>query len=563
MIRPLIPTAILLCLPLVAVGAADDPTYNRDIAPIIYGHCVSCHHPGGVGPFALTNYREVKKRAQQVQDVTGDHSMPPWKPEPGHGDFVGKRRLADDQVALIARWVSTGAAEGNAADLKVKAEWKDGWQLGEPDLIITMPETYTLPADGHDVYRNFVIPSPTAEDRFVSAIEVRPGNAAVHHAFVKFDRNGSAKRLDAKHSGTGYPGMNAGAGVDSPAGTFASWQPGDTPRHGPADMSWVFPKKTDLVLQMHMRPTGKEEKIRPQIGFYFSKTPPTRTPFVFCIRSTTIDIPAGDKAHVVESSYTLPVDGEVLALLPHLHYLGKEAQAWAALPDGSRRELLLIKDWDFSWQGAYRYEKAVPLPKGTVVTMRYTYDNSAENTDNPNQPPKRVTFGLESTDEMGELWLQFLPGNDADMRTLQRDYVVNYAFPDELDRLKTTVERNPADAASRADLAALYLSGGQPDKARSEAERALVDDPDNARAHSVLGHYWIDRNSLIPARTEFEAVVKSDPDDSDAQNNLGFLLTVEGRIEDAIVHLEKAIALNPADALARENLEKARAQLKK
>lgn len=562
-IRSCLPTAAILCLVLPEAGAAEDPTFNRDVAPIVFSHCVSCHHPGGAGPFSLTTYREVRKRAQQIQEVTSDHSMPPWLPEPGHGDFVGKRRLDPEQVATLARWAESGAAEGNAGDLKVKPTWNDGWQLGQPDLIVTMPAAYTLPADGHDVYRNFVIPSPVTEDRHVVAVEVRPANAAVHHAFVKFDRRGSGKRLDAKDVAAGYLGMNAGAGVDSPAGTFASWQPGEMPGRLPPELAWVFPGQTDIVLQMHMRPSGKPEKVQASIGFYFTKEPPTRIPFVFCIRSTSIDVPAGATEHPVQSSYTLPVDGAVLALLPHLHYLGKEAHAWATLPDGTKRELILIKKWDFSWQGTYRYEKPVPLPKGTVITMRYTYDNSAGNVDNPNQPPVRVRFGLESTDEMGELWLQFLPDQDADMALLQRDYVVTYALPDEMDRLLAILDRNPRDAASRAELAAMYRTASQPDRARLEAEQALADDPNNARAHSVLGHYWIDRNALIPARTAFEAVVGIDPDDADAQNNLGFLLTVEGRPEEAIVHLEKAIALNPKDDLARQNLEKARAQLKK
>jgi mono/diheme cytochrome c family protein len=543
-------------------GAEAAPTFNRDVAPVIFANCVACHHPGGAAPFSLATYEETKKHVEQIVEVTGSGFMPPWLPEKGHGEFVGERRLTEAQIKLLARWSETGAAEGDAADLKVKPAWNDGWQLGEPDLVIEMPEAYELAADGHDVYRNFVIREPVAENRFVVAAELRPGSKAVHHAFLKFDRRGSARRLDATDKEPGYPGMNPGPGVETPSGSLSSWQPGHVPRRTPEDMAWLLPAKADILLQMHLQPIGKPEKVKASVGFYFTDKAPTRLPVILCIRSTAIDIPPGSKDHPVESSYTLPVDGEVLSVLPHLHYLGKEIHAWAELPDGTQQELLLIKQWDFNWQGGYRYVSPVFLPKGTTVRMRYTYDNSDANPRNPSHPPVRVRYGPESTDEMGEFWLQFLPRNNADVATLRRDYIVKFAMPDEMARLQMMLERNPNDAVSRADFAAVLLSANRAEEARAQAEQALKDDPKSPRAQTVLGNYWIDRNQLVPARTAFAAAVASDPNDADTRNNLGWLLFAEGRAADAIPHLEKALELRPDDALAKQNLEKARAQVK-
>jgi hypothetical protein len=545
-------------------AAEPAPTFNRDVAPIVFENCVVCHHPGGTGPFSLAEYREVKKRAKTVARVTASHFMPPWLPERGVVELIGERGLTDGQIATIDRWSKAGAPEGAAADLKVKAQWKDGWQLGPPDLVVTMPEPYTLPADGPDIYRNFVIPNVVSADRYVTAFEMRPGNPrAVHHAFLKLDRTGFARQLAEKESDPGFPGMSAADNAPGPPGTFGSWQPGRMPERQPEGMPWILPENADIVLKMHMRPTGKPEQIQGSVGFYFTDRPPARLPFVFCLRSTLIDIPAGAKNFPVETSYTLPVDGTVLAVLPHLHYLGREVHGWAELPDGATRELILIRHWDFNWQSDYRYLKPIALPKGATVHMRYTYDNSAANPRSQNHPPQRVRYGPQSADEMAEFWLQFLPQRDADMALLRRDYLEKHFFVDEITHRQATVNEDPHDAANRAALAATLYGSGRVDDAAREARQALRDDAGNARAHSILGHIAGSRNQVAEARSEFAAVVALEPGNSDAQNNLGFSLLVEGKVEEAISHLEKALVLNPGDTLARQNLEKARAQLKK
>lgn len=543
-----------------AVAAA--PTFNRDVAPIVFANCVACHHPGGSAPFPLTTYREVKKRAQLIVKVTGMRYMPPWLPVPGHGEFEGARALTPEQIGTLADWVKAGTPEGAAGDLTVKAEWASDWQLGKPDLVVTMEEPYPLAAGGRDVYRNFVIPKVVAEEKYVVAYELRPTPAlAVHHAFILLDRKGSSRRLDQKDPEPGFSGMNVGADAGAPRGAFASWQPGAQPRKRPAESAWILPKNSDLVLQLHMRPTGKREKVQVSVGFYFTDKPPTRLPFVLCLRSTAIDIPAGATDYAIENAYTVPVDGDVLAVLPHQHYLGKEVRAWAEIPDGTRKELLYIKHWDFNWQGAYNYSSPVTLPKGSTIRMRYTYDNSKENPRNPNQPPKRVRYGLESSDEMGEFWVQFIPHRESEVAVLQRDFITNLAIPDKISRCQTLLERNPKDAATRAELAAAHMVTGKRDVAIDEAMQALKDDPKTARAHEVLGSIYASRNQIARAREAFAAMVEIEPEDSDARNNLGFLLLAEGKAAEALVHLEKAVELNPDDALAKRNLERARAQL--
>ncbi len=414
---------LLGCISIAMVGGCDRPgaktagapggiTYHQNIAPIMAQHCATCHHPGDAAPFDLITYADVSKRARDIAKVTRSRFMPPWLPEPGYGHFANERRLSDVEIATIGQWVENGAPEGQPAATPATQQWKEGWRLGEPDLVVQMPQTYTLPADGKDIYRNFVIPLPLETSRWVKAVELRPGNKRiVHHGFIMFDTSGSARKRDGQDVEVGYEGMDPGEDVRAPSGQFLSWQPGAMPSMGQA---WRLPKGSDMVLQLHMRPSGKAEPIQSSLAIYFTNQPPTRTPFSFILRSTTIDIPAGEKNYIVESSYTLPVDVEVTAILPHAHYLGKRLEAWATLPDGKREPLILIKEWDFNWQGDYQYATPVALPKGTKLAMRYSFDNSQDNPRNPNHPPQRVKYGLQSRDEMAELGLQMLTLNAQD-----------------------------------------------------------------------------------------------------------------------------------------------------
>jgi hypothetical protein len=539
------------------------PTFNRDVAPIVFGQCVVCHHPGGMGPFSLTTYAEVKKRAKLIARVTASRFMPPWLPERGHGEFLGERRLSEEQIALIDRWWKAGAPEGSAADLKVKAEWSDDWQLGKPDLIVTMPEPYTLPAEGKDVYRNFVVPNVVPERRFLRASEFRPGGTtAIHHGFVMLDNSGGARRRAARESAPGFPGMDAG-GANQPDAMIMGWQPGKRATETAPGTAVVLEKTTDFVLQLHMRPTGKPEKIQPSVALYFTDEPPTRAPFLFMLRSVEMDIPPGATDYAIESSYKLPIEVEVVSVLPHLHYLGKEVHGWAELPDGTQRELIYIKQWDFNWQGDYRYAAPVALPKGTTLRMRYTYDNSAANPRNPNQPPQRVTYGLQSSDEMGELWLQLIPRNPGETQVLRRDFYQTYGITDAIAQARAMLRKDPKDAAMRTNMAAAMAYSGKLDEAAEELEKACADDPKLARPHHILGQIYMRRRDPAKAKAELTRAVELDPGDCATRSDLGWVLMATGDLPGAINHLETAVKLDPTNALARKNLETAREQLKK
>lgn len=542
----------------VAAFAEEIPTFNRDIAPIVFEHCVQCHHPGGNSPFSLANYTEVKKRAKLVSTVITNRFMPPWMPEPGHGEFVGERRLTNPQIALIERWEKAGAPEGKARDLKAKATWIADWQLGTPDLIVTLPEAYSLAAEGPDIYRNFVIPNVVPEDRYLRASEFRPGaTSAIHHAFVMIDVTGGARKRDAEDINPGFPGMDT-AGAGAPAAMFMGWQPGKRPSEAPAGLAGTLRKGSDLVLQLHLRPTGKPEKIQPTVGLYFTDQPPKQSALLLLLRSVNFEIPPGEHAYGIESSYTLPVDTEVLAILPHLHYLGKEVHAWAELPDGTRKELILIRRWDFNWQGDYRYSNPVILPKDSTVRVRLVYDNSASNSRNPNRPPRLVRYGPQSSDEMAELWLQLLPRNPADFVTLRSDVDEKVGLPDAMAWARAMLRLNPKDAVSRSKLGAALAVSGRRVEAVRELLQAVEDDPNLARAHYLLGKMFTEQQNYPKARAAFERAIVLEPDNARTCNDLGWLFLITGDIPKAIEHFEKAVQLDPIDPLPRQNLEKAR-----
>ena len=403
---------LLLALPL----AGEPVTFNKHIAPIVFRYCSPCHRPGEAAPFSLLNYADVHRRAAQIAAITASRYMPPWLPEPGYGEFAGDRRLTADQLRLIAEWVKAGAAEGDARDLPAAPHFVEGWQMGPPDVVVTLPQPYRLAASGGDVFRNFVAPVNLKETKYVRAIELRPGNKrVVHHANIWIDRRQSLRRRDGEDGQPGFPGMenvSTEARSDSfePDSHFLFWKPGTLIEPEPDDMSWRLDPGTDLIINLHLQPTGKEETIQPVLGLYFTSQPPLRHPMLVQLEHDgAIDIPAGDREFAVTDHLLLPVAVEVLAIYPHAHYLGKKIEAWATLPGGARTWLIKIADWDLNWQSVYTYKKPVPLPKGATVEMRITYDNSEANPRNPNNPPKRVAAGPRSVDEMGHVWLQVLP----------------------------------------------------------------------------------------------------------------------------------------------------------
>ncbi|MHB8520559.1 MAG: tetratricopeptide repeat protein [Limisphaerales bacterium] len=509
----------------------------------------------------MLTYEQVKKRARQVAEVTARCYMPPWPPEPGYGEFADSRRLTANELGMIQQWVAEGAEEGNPSELPSPPTWTAGWQLGTPDLIVTMPEAYTLPAEGKDVYRNFVFPIPVSSTRYVQAVEFRPGNArVVHHAFIDVDETRQSLRLAQKQTPPGFDGMELPESAIMPAGQFLGWQPGKAVYRVSDGLAWTLKPATDLVLQMHMHPTGKPEAVQPTVGFYFTDQAPTNLPFRLRLLHYELDIPPGADNYVVEQSYVLPIDVTLLRVNPHAHYLGKDLQGYALLPTGEKRWLLWIKAWDFNWQGDYQYARPVALPRGTKLVMRYTYDNSTNNVRNPNQPPKRVRHGLNVSDEMAALGFQALARTPQDRETLSQDYQA-YLARVLVSYFRFHLRLEPDDAAVHTRLAWFLLRQGQKAEAMDHVTTALKLKPDDDQAHYALGYFYLLDNRIKEAYPEFQTVIRLNPQDSQSYGNLGLILLKQARFEDARKYLETALRLNPDDLVARRNLGLALAAL--
>jgi mono/diheme cytochrome c family protein len=396
------------------VAAADAPTFNKDVAPILFENCVSCHRAGEVAPFVLTSYKDAKKRGRDLAEVTRTKFMPPWKADAPHGAFLGERRLSEAQIATIKAWVDGGMIEGDAKDLPALPKFTEGWHLGEPDMIVKMPEAFTVPAEGRDIFRIFVIPMNLSEDKFVRAVEFRPSNRkVVHHALLFLDRNGNARKLDEAEPGLGY-GRLAGLGF-VPTGGLGGWAPGVYPKELENGVVRYLQKGSDLVIQTHFHPSGKTEQEQSVVGIYFAERPTTKILIGNAARSRKIDIPPGEKNYTVTASLVSPANVELVSITPHAHLICRTMKVWATFPDGKQKTLIQINDWDFNWQDQYHYKDPIKIPKGTKFDMEFVYDNSTANIRNPFNPPQRITHGEETNNEMAITFFGVVAENPLDI----------------------------------------------------------------------------------------------------------------------------------------------------
>ena len=386
-------------------------TFTKDVAPILWKNCGRCHRPGQVAPFSLLTFRDAAKRADFIIEVIAANRMPPWKPHPGAGVFLDAPRLSVLEKETLRAWASSGCAAGDPADLRQPPVYNDGWQLGQPDVVLTMSEPHEIPAVGPDVYRAFCLGSAFDRDSTITAIEFRPGNRrVVHHSRTYLDSTGDARRLDRSDPEPGYsarPGSSGGMELPYPG--IGAWTPGMTARFAPDGCGRLIAAGSDIVLQIHYHPTGKPERDQSQVGLFLAKKPVTRTMAGYSLCTDQLDIPPGVKRHRVLLSTRLKADVHLYSVVPHAHYLCRELRLAATLPDGSTLPLLWITDWDFDWQDQYRYAKPVRLPKNTVVTLAAYFDNTAENPRNPHRPPRRVHYGISTKDEMCACHLEFMP----------------------------------------------------------------------------------------------------------------------------------------------------------
>lgn len=378
------------------------PTFAKDVAPILFARCTPCHRPGEVGPFSLLTYEDARKRAGQIARVTADRLMPPWKAVPGYGEFQHERRLSDSELTTLRQWAKDGAPPGNLKSAPPPPEPKTGWTLGPPDLVLEIPETFNIPSEGEDVNMHFILPLDLSKERYLRGLEVRPGNPrVVHHAVGFLDQSGTARRLSGGRSG--YPRFG-GPGF-APAGITPRYVPGQLPEFFEPGTAITLGKGWDYVLQIHYHPSGKPETDRTAVAFYFTNEKPKRAPTGILMGSEDIDISPGEKEYLVRDAYQLPADLEVRDIWAHMHMLGREVEVHAELPDGKTLPMLKISDWDYNWQETYKYRTPLRLPRGTVIRAQFRYDNSEGNPKNPNRPPKRVTLGEKTTDEMAGIWI--------------------------------------------------------------------------------------------------------------------------------------------------------------
>jgi Flp pilus assembly protein TadD/mono/diheme cytochrome c family protein len=535
-----------------AVHAAETPvTWSRHIAPIVYRNCAVCHHPGGAGPFSLLSYADARRRGQQILDVTHSRYMPPWLPAPGYGDFAGERRLSAEDLVLIRRWVTTGMAEGDPADAPPVPHFGATWQIGKPDLILSVERPWTLPASGTDVFRNFILPYPLAQTHFIRAMEILPGTPqVVHHANILIDRTASYRR-DHRDWKDGVPGMELeldGGNTFDPDSHFLFWKP-DTPvLEEPNGMPWRLDPGNDLILNMHLKPSGKPETIDAQIGLYFTDKPPTSHPMLLQLEDDRdLDIPAGAPDFVAHDELTLPVDVEVLGIYPHAHYLGRELEAWAILPNGQKRWLIRIPSWDIDRQSVYRYRTPVLLPCGSVVHMHYVYDNSARNIHNPNSPPLRVRAGNRSVDEMAHLWLQVLPVNVPKQSPDPR-LLLEQAW------MEHRLHQQPGDSVALYNLASSQAGLGHYAQAIAAYRSILHDHPGDVRSLNSLGAVLESSGNAQDAEQAFLQAIAASPDSCDPRFNLASLDLKQSRFQDAEQHFRAMLAHCPSDAAAHNGL---------
>ncbi len=520
-------------------GLPAAPTWSEHVAPLVHRSCAPCHRPGEAAPFSLLTYEDARKKQDLIVEMTQQRRMPPWLPT--HGDFVGDRRLADREIELLRRWVAAGAPRGDAATEPQPPSFPSGWQLREPDLIVTAPDALVVEPGGEDVFRNLVIPVALDGVRFVEAVEIRPGSRAVHHAVLAVDPTYESRRLDALDAEPGYPGMQMG-GAGPPDGHFLGWTPGKRTVPAQKGMAFRLFLGHDLVLQVHVQPTGRHERVQPQIGLYFTDDAPTRQLFPLALFSDRIDIEPGVADYAIRDEMVLPVAVVVHAVYPHAHYLGRSLNGFATLPNGERRVLIGIDRWDFDWQDDYRFREPVALPAGSRVAMEYVYDNSAANPANPSRPPRRVRFGQRSIDEMGTLTLAVEVADAEARRWLQRAL------------LHHDLGKLPEAGNLWLQLAGLERERGEHEAALAAIARAERHHADRAAVYAEWGRCFEAANRLQDAERRYRDALAVDAANAVANGQLGALLARRGEAKTAIEHFRIALATQPNVPTLHHNL---------
>ena len=385
---------------MMAAASASGPsgvnvTFTKDVAPILYNRCVECHRAGEIAPMSLVSYQEVRPWAKSIRQRVADRSMPPWSADPHYGKFSNDPSLSQKEIETIVGWVDAGAPKGDDKDLPPAPKFVQGWTIGKPDVVLAMQEEHAIPADGTIPYLYFTIPTGFKEDKWIQAMEIRPGNrGVVHHVIAFAQEPGAIRRGNA--AGEAQQGRGQLGGI-TPNKTGVVFAPG-TAR--------LIKAGSNIVFQMHYTTNGEATKDRTSIGLVFAKEPPVRTVVTGNALNARFVIPAGEANHEVRSSTTFKDDVHISSFMPHMHFRGKDFTYTAVYPDGHSEILLSVPKYDFNWQLTYVLEKPVALPKGTRLDCVAHFDNSTKNKYNPD-PTKEVRWGDQTWEEMMIGWFGY------------------------------------------------------------------------------------------------------------------------------------------------------------
>lgn len=400
---------------------AQTVTYSEHIAPIIYNHCTTCHRPGEIAPFSLTNYSEVANWAQMIEYVTEIKFMPPWKAEVGYQQYQKENHLSASQIQLISDWVAQGTPQGNPALEPALPVFPTGSQIGTPDLVVSFSQKYTHVGDNSDEYRYFVLPTGLTEEKDLVAMEIRPGNnAIVHHALIWADTTGEAMQSDLATPEYGYGGgesiLDFLGSIDNQLPSYVPGQKPNVYTHGMAQR--LYPG-TDIKVQIHYAPTATNEEDSTTINLFFAEEPATRfvkskvmTPFTSVISPAFVMFPGS--VTTFHGTWDINNDASFLGIMPHMHRLGVNWKVYALTPSGDTINLIKINEWDFNWQSSFYFKKLLKIPAGSVVHAYGKYDNSANNPNNPHNPPQFMTWGENTSEEMFYLPILYLDYQQGD-----------------------------------------------------------------------------------------------------------------------------------------------------
>ncbi len=383
--------------------AKTSSTFTKDVAPILFNRCIECHRTGEIAPMSLLTYQEVRPWAKSIRQRVVERSMPPWSADPHFGKFSNDPSLSQKEIDAIVSWVDAGAPKGEDKDMPPTPKFVEGWTIGKPDVVLAMQEEYAIPADGTVPYLYFTIPTGFKEDKWISAMEIRPGNRGVVHHVIAFVTEAGASGRRGGAAGEAQQGRGQLGGI-TPNKTGVVFGPG-TARLVKAGSSIVF--------QMHYTTNGVATKDRTSIGLVFTKEPPNRTLVTGNAMNARFVIPPGEASHEVKSSTTFKEDVHLTSFMPHMHFRGKDFIYTAVYPDGRSEVLLSVPKYDFNWQLTYVLEKPVALPKGTRLDCVAHFDNSTKNKFNPD-PTKEVRWGDQTWEEMMIGWFSFT--RDAEQR---------------------------------------------------------------------------------------------------------------------------------------------------